>query len=291
MSIQGNYVGGLIPSAEQVGARPDTWMPTAAEVGAAKVSHNHAATDITSGLLPLERGGTGVNLYNSTKDKPFGILRLSSDPDKYPFVYIEPTANGAFFATADNTDPKFGTLPIAQGGTGATTAADALANLGALPLAGGTAMTGNLDMGSNNITYLADPTGQMQATNKRYVDNGLSAKADATPSFGSVVDSPYHYFYFTKIGKLVICTFTQKTLSADVYNETITIPTGFTPSANRSFKIYSDTAHWQASGSNVNNGGNITVKASTNGNLSINDGGGYNYSTKEIQATIWWVTA
>ncbi len=34
MIIQGNYVGGLIPSAEQVGARPDTWMPTAAQVGA-----------------------------------------------------------------------------------------------------------------------------------------------------------------------------------------------------------------------------------------------------------------
>lgn len=33
MSIQGNSVGGLIPTAEQVGARPNTWTPTPAEVG------------------------------------------------------------------------------------------------------------------------------------------------------------------------------------------------------------------------------------------------------------------
>lgn len=34
MSIQGNFVGGIIPTAEQVGARPNTWTPTASEVGA-----------------------------------------------------------------------------------------------------------------------------------------------------------------------------------------------------------------------------------------------------------------
>lgn len=35
MSIQGNFVGGIIPTAEQVGARPNTWMPTSVDVGAA----------------------------------------------------------------------------------------------------------------------------------------------------------------------------------------------------------------------------------------------------------------
>lgn len=48
-----------------------------------------------------------------------------------------------------------------------------------LKRSGGT-MSGGLDMGSNNITYLADPTGPMQATNKRYVDNGLGEKADSS---------------------------------------------------------------------------------------------------------------
>lgn len=37
MSIQGNFVGGIFPTAEQVGARPNTWTPTAEEVGAIPV--------------------------------------------------------------------------------------------------------------------------------------------------------------------------------------------------------------------------------------------------------------
>jgi hypothetical protein len=40
------------------------------------------------------------------------------------------TANGALYATAANGTAKFGTLPIAQGGTGATTADGVLTNLG-----------------------------------------------------------------------------------------------------------------------------------------------------------------
>ena len=280
-------------------------------------------------------------------------------------VILDVTTSMAFVQNADTNAYLEAQLASKRPNTWTPTASD----VGALPTVGGT-MSGALNMGSNNITYLADPTGPMQATNKRYVDNGLGEKADsshnhdasditsgtlstdrlptvpfekgglggtdrlssaknltnesisspgyvvsltgswanfgyttlaqlrtamgvasATPSFSSVTNSTYHYVYFTKIGKLVICTFTQKTLGAEIYGETITIPTGYIPSANKSFKIYSDTAHWQASGSNVSNGGNITVKASTDGKLSINDGGGYNYNTKEIQATICWVTA
>ena len=43
------------------------------------------------------------------------------------------TASGAFYATSTNGAGKFGTLPIAQGGTGATNATTALSNLGAAP--------------------------------------------------------------------------------------------------------------------------------------------------------------
>lgn len=35
MIVLGNFVGGLIPNAEQVGARPNTWTPTSVDVGAA----------------------------------------------------------------------------------------------------------------------------------------------------------------------------------------------------------------------------------------------------------------
>ena len=55
-------------TADEVGARPSTWMPTAYEVGAAASSHNHSASDINSGTLnsnrlptvPVTKGGTGA---------------------------------------------------------------------------------------------------------------------------------------------------------------------------------------------------------------------------------------
>lgn len=62
------------------------------------------------------------------------------------------TANGALFATMTNGAASFGTLPIAQGGTGATTVAAARAGLGlgntdgALPIANGG--TGSTDAAS-----------------------------------------------------------------------------------------------------------------------------------------------
>jgi hypothetical protein len=64
-----------------------------------------------------------------------------------------------------------GTLPIANGGTNATTAAAALTSLGALPKAGGT-MSGNLILN-------ADPSAALGAATKQYVDavaQGLSIK-------------------------------------------------------------------------------------------------------------------
>lgn len=44
------------------------------------------------------------------------------------------SANGALYATAANGTPKFGTLPIAQGGTGKTTALEALLALGGIQI-------------------------------------------------------------------------------------------------------------------------------------------------------------
>ena len=71
--------------------------------GKAASSHNHSASNITSGTLPVGRGGTGRTT----------------------------TANGAMYATSAGGAISMGTLPIAQGGTGKTTAADARSALGA----------------------------------------------------------------------------------------------------------------------------------------------------------------
>lgn len=82
--VAGLDSSGKVPSAqlhgvtaEQIGAVPTTRTVngkplsgditlTAADVGAAAVSHNHSAGDITSGTLAVARGGTGVTAVGGT---------------------------------------------------------------------------------------------------------------------------------------------------------------------------------------------------------------------------------
>jgi len=74
--------------------------------------------------LTISSGGTGRDLSAA----PAGaVFRNASDGTG---MYYTPTVSGAMYATAENGTPKFGTLPIAQGGTGATSAANAVTNLG-----------------------------------------------------------------------------------------------------------------------------------------------------------------
>jgi len=79
--------------------------------GKAASSHNHAASEITSGTLSVARGGTGVTA------NPSMLINLGS------------TTAASVFAASPRPGVT-GTLPIANGGTGATTADAALANLG-----------------------------------------------------------------------------------------------------------------------------------------------------------------
>lgn len=79
-----------------------------------------------------------------------------------------------------HTNDLMGSVPVAKGGTGAKTAAEACTNLGALPTAGGT-MTGALDMGFNRITNLATPTNDSDAATKKYVDENSCILTSSTP--------------------------------------------------------------------------------------------------------------
>ena len=69
------------------------------------------------GVLPLKNGGMGDDMTKVFK-VPNAIIRASSDSEKYPYLTYTATNNGAFYATEENGMPRFGTLPIAQGGTG-----------------------------------------------------------------------------------------------------------------------------------------------------------------------------
>ena len=77
---------------------PDAWRTA---ISAASSSHNHSASNITSGTLPITRGGTGRTA----------------------------TANGAMYATSAGGAINMGTLPVKQGGTGATAKTAAFKNL------------------------------------------------------------------------------------------------------------------------------------------------------------------
>ena len=92
-SVNGK-TGAVSLSASDVGARPDTWTPTAADVGASATghkhtkseitdfptsmtptAHNHAASEINSGTLssdrlptvPLTKGGTGATSASAAR--------------------------------------------------------------------------------------------------------------------------------------------------------------------------------------------------------------------------------
>ena len=83
-------------------------------------SHTTAAADIT-GTLPANHGGTGNSSLTAnavlTGNGTSAINQVSTSP-------------GALYATTAGGAPSFGTLPVSCGGTGATTASNALSNLG-----------------------------------------------------------------------------------------------------------------------------------------------------------------
>lgn len=84
---------------------PDAWR---AGIGAAASSHNHSASDITSGTLPISRGGTGATTASDA------LTNLGA-------------AASSHNHSASNITS--GTLALARGGTGATSKTAAFKNL------------------------------------------------------------------------------------------------------------------------------------------------------------------
>ena len=78
------------------------------------------ASMIASGTLPVSRGGTGMSTATNVNSVVIGNSTTATSA-----MQTVRTGNGAFYATAQDAKPTFGTLPVAQGGTSKTTAVDA----------------------------------------------------------------------------------------------------------------------------------------------------------------------
>ena len=91
-------------------------VPDTHWVRRATVASAGSAGTITS-TLPISKGGTGRTEFTNTN----GVLTVAAATSLGAIA----TANGAFYATSANGHAQFGTLPVAQGGTGATTLASA----------------------------------------------------------------------------------------------------------------------------------------------------------------------
>ena len=97
----------------------------------AEKTHKHSAADITSGTLPVARGGTGNTTGNAATATKLATARTIR-------TNLGSTNTASFDGTANITPGVDGTLPVANGGTGATDVSTALSNLGGFPKRGGT---------------------------------------------------------------------------------------------------------------------------------------------------------
>lgn len=146
----------------------------------------------TLAQVPVKNGGTGKTSHTTNS------LLAGNDVSAVKNIA---TGNGALYATGDNLLPQFGTLPIAQGGTGQTTASGVRNALGlgnttsALPIAnGGTGQT--TVAGARNALGLGNTSGAVpvanggtgkttHTTNSILVGNGTSAIKNVASASGA----------------------------------------------------------------------------------------------------------
>lgn len=141
------------------------------------------------GILPIDYGGTG-GILNSSNESEYGTyqngvivgsstLKSGTTQSTEHLASIQ-SQSGALYSTGTNVKLKFGTLPVAQGGTGATTAASARSNLGAM---GAKAASANSYDGLANIS--GSDTAWIRTT-----QNGLLPYAAGQSSLGA---SSWHF--------------------------------------------------------------------------------------------------
>lgn len=191
--------------------------------GKANSSHNHSASNITSGTLPITRGGTNASTAAAARTNlgfSYGTSVPTSAPD---------TGNGAVFFCQDSGAP----LSIANGGTGGATQDAARTNLG-LPTQDNRIVTicnGTRLVSGSNITITLDPTEA-----KKYRAILILLGTPLGGNYGNMYDSftfplnpdtwSFRFFNYTSEGQDWQCA--KANLSSDWTTFTITAVSGST---------------------------------------------------------------
>ncbi len=130
------------------------------------------------------QGPAGKNAYEYAKEGGYegteeGFQEKMAASSKTAYEYA---VEGGYPGTVQEFYQELGALkdpvPITRGGHGKTTAAEGLAALGGLAMAGGT-MTGELKMGNHLITGLPDPSNDGDAARKKFVEDKVKEAKDA----------------------------------------------------------------------------------------------------------------
>jgi hypothetical protein len=130
-------------------------------------------TSLTLGAaLPVTSGGTGVTTSTGS-----GNVVLSTSPTLVTPILGTPTSGNLSNCTGISVTSVSGTLPIANGGTGATTAADARTALD-VPSTGGTGATGTWGINiSGNAATATTATSATSATSATTATTATTANA------------------------------------------------------------------------------------------------------------------
>lgn len=118
-----NYVAKSEYSWASLPGKPATFPPSA---------HNHDASQITSGVLPLSRGGLGNAVGQAQTSLKLATARtISISGAGTASVSFDGSGNVSLPLVINASNIQTGILPLARGGTGANNAATARSNIGA----------------------------------------------------------------------------------------------------------------------------------------------------------------
>ena len=258
--------------------------------------------------IAVTKGGTGMTTATNVNAVVIGNSSTATNA-----MQTVRTGNGAFYATAQDAKPTFGTLPVGQGGTGLTSSPSMLTNLASTTAANVLAasprpgVTGTLGVGNGG-------TGQTSAKNAanaflNALDTGSSTPVDADYYIsqyvgGSTTTTTYHRrpmsALWSYISNKISASGTYVQKSGDVMTGTLETPELI------AIKIKADdvvtqlltaegiqTKNWTASNISTIDGSfyicptisciSGTIKyVSSGGTLEMNAGNGYSFDINSI---------